>query len=78
VSASDTDSTAYTAGVVGIEALVQAVPNLLTVANIQGSQVSRQRLALTLTSQDANVTRFHTDQQHRIRVHERYHRPQDG
>ncbi|GAA5825759.1 hypothetical protein JCM10212_003286, partial [Sporobolomyces blumeae] len=39
-SASNTDSTAYTAGVVGIAALVEAVPELLTTAQIDGVQVS--------------------------------------
>jgi L-asparaginase len=39
-SSSNTDTTGYTAGVVGIAALIQGVPELLTVANIQGAQVS--------------------------------------
>ncbi|ORY73843.1 L-asparaginase [Leucosporidium creatinivorum] len=39
-SASNTDTTKYTAGVVGIEALVQAVPNILNVTNVVGSQVA--------------------------------------
>ncbi|GAA5992157.1 hypothetical protein JCM10908_001794 [Rhodotorula pacifica] len=38
-SSSNTDSTGYTAGVVGIEALVQAVPEVLAVSNIDGMQV---------------------------------------
>ncbi|TKA53555.1 hypothetical protein B0A53_03846 [Rhodotorula sp. CCFEE 5036] len=36
---SNTDSTGYTAGVVGIAALVQAVPEVLAVSNIDGMQV---------------------------------------
>lgn len=36
---SNTDSTGYTAGVVGIAALVQAVPEVLGVSNIDGMQV---------------------------------------
>ena len=39
-SSSNTDTTGYTAGVVGIAALIQGVPELLTVANIEGAQVS--------------------------------------
>ncbi|GAA5903815.1 hypothetical protein JCM6882_001322 [Rhodosporidiobolus microsporus] len=39
-SASNTDSTTYQAGVVGIATLVQAVPELLNVSNIDGMQVS--------------------------------------
>ncbi|GAA6033911.1 hypothetical protein JCM8097_000399 [Rhodosporidiobolus ruineniae] len=39
-SSSNTDSTAYTAGVVGIAQLVDAVPELLNVSNIYGWQVS--------------------------------------
>ncbi|GAA6004228.1 hypothetical protein JCM10207_002493 [Rhodosporidiobolus poonsookiae] len=39
-SFSNTDSTAYTAGVVGIGQLVEAVPELLNVSNIYGMQVS--------------------------------------
>lgn len=39
-SASNTDSTSYTAGVVGIEALVTAVPEMLNVSNIIGSQIA--------------------------------------
>lgn len=48
-SSSNTDTTGYTAGVVGIAALIQGVPELLTVANIEGAQVSfnfERRLAL--------------------------------
>ncbi|GAA5842926.1 hypothetical protein JCM11251_002936 [Rhodosporidiobolus azoricus] len=40
-SASNTDSTNYQAGVVGIEVLVQAVPELLNISNIDGVQVSK-------------------------------------
>ncbi|KWU44504.1 L-asparaginase [Rhodotorula sp. JG-1b] len=36
---SNTDSTGYTAGVVGLAALVQAVPEVLAVSNIDGMQV---------------------------------------
>ncbi|GAA5915333.1 hypothetical protein JCM5296_000046 [Sporobolomyces johnsonii] len=39
-SASNTDSTLYTAGVVGVAALVEAVPTLLEVAQIDGLQFS--------------------------------------
>ncbi|BGP18326.1 hypothetical protein JCM10213_008499 [Rhodosporidiobolus nylandii] len=39
-SASNTDSTTYQAGVVGIATLVQAVPELLNISNIDGMQVS--------------------------------------
>ncbi|GAA5873718.1 hypothetical protein JCM1840_003012 [Sporobolomyces johnsonii] len=39
-SASNTDSTLYTAGVVGVAALVEAVPTLLEVAQIDGVQFS--------------------------------------
>lgn len=38
-SESNTDSTGYTAGTVGVAALVQAVPELLNVSNIDGMQV---------------------------------------
>ncbi|GAA5853049.1 hypothetical protein JCM5353_003147 [Sporobolomyces roseus] len=39
-SASNTDSTAYTAGVIGIAVLIEAVPELLNTAQIDGIQVS--------------------------------------
>lgn len=39
-SKSNTDSTAYTAGAIGVAALVEAVPELLTTAQIDGVQVS--------------------------------------
>ncbi|GAA5980692.1 hypothetical protein JCM11641_000178 [Rhodosporidiobolus odoratus] len=39
-SSSNTDSTAYQAGVVRIEVLIQAVPELLNISNIDGMQVS--------------------------------------
>ncbi|GAA5993672.1 hypothetical protein JCM5350_003021 [Sporobolomyces pararoseus] len=39
-SASNTDSTAYKAGVIGVAALVEAVPELLSTAQIDGVQVS--------------------------------------
>ncbi|BGP57688.1 hypothetical protein JCM8202v2_005335 [Rhodotorula sphaerocarpa] len=39
-SESETDSTGYTAGTVGVRALVEAVPQLLNVSNIDGMQQS--------------------------------------
>ncbi|GAA6020861.1 hypothetical protein JCM8202_005471 [Rhodotorula sphaerocarpa] len=39
-SESETDSTGYTAGTVGVRALVEAVPQLLNVSNIDGMQVA--------------------------------------
>ncbi|KAI5453643.1 hypothetical protein NCC49_005465 [Naganishia albida] len=49
-SSSNTDTTGYQAGVVGVAALVQAVPELLSSANIVGSQISN------IGSQDMNAT----------------------
>lgn len=39
-SQSDTDATDYSAGTIGVEALVEAVPQLLNVSNVDGIQVS--------------------------------------
>ncbi|KAJ9117908.1 hypothetical protein QFC20_000189 [Naganishia adeliensis] len=49
-SSSNTDTTGYQAGVVGVAALVQAVPELLGTANIVGSQISN------IGSEDMNAT----------------------
>lgn len=39
-SASNTDATHYQAGAIGVAALVEAVPQLLNVSNIDGIQIS--------------------------------------
>jgi L-asparaginase len=39
-AASSSDTTTYTSGVVGIAALVEAVPEISSIANIQGVQVN--------------------------------------
>ncbi|KAG7529467.1 hypothetical protein FFLO_05643 [Filobasidium floriforme] len=49
-SSSELDTTSYTAGVVGIAALIEAVPQLLDVANVQGSQI------INIASESLNST----------------------